>query len=81
MREINVDDLQEEGEVVVHQDIEEDEMINAFVKDLRLGDRGTVKLAIVNRPELTMILTQHLIDQGKMKIFRLSKEDDPEYFL
>ena len=81
MIEVQVDDLLQDGEVILHLDCIEDEKLISFVKDIRRGDRETAKLAIVNNPELTMIMKQVYIDQGKMKIFRLSREDDPEYFL
>ena len=81
MTEIQVDDLQYEGEMVILRNTDQNQNIIAKVLDVVRGDRSRVELCLENNKNMTMILKQKHLDDGDGVLFRLSKEDDPEYYL
>ncbi len=81
MKEIQVDDLQYEGEKILHLDFRDDSRNVVIVKDVRRGDRTKVVLEIEGNTDLTMTMKQSYIDDKSMKLFTLNKVDDPEYYL
>ncbi len=81
MKEIQVDDLQQNGEFLLHYDARDEKLLEVNVIDLRLGDRDRVVLGLVDKPTLTMTMKQKYINSGDMKLYRISKDEDPEYFL
>ena len=81
MREVQVDDLQHEGEVVLHIDYRDGTRNIVEVHDVRRGDETKVVFRLKNNNELTMTMKQEYIDNDSMKIFIITQEEDPEYWL
>ena len=81
MKEVQVDDLQHEGEIVLHIDYRDDTRNIVEVHDVRKGDKTKVVFRLKNNNKLTMTMKQEYIDNGSMKIFIITQEEDPEYWL
>ncbi len=80
MIKIQVDDLQHEGEVVLHLDHRDNSRNIAEVKNVMRGDRNRVTLKLIGKGYV-MTMKQRYIDNKTMELFRITPEENPEYFL
>ena len=82
MRRIyNVDVLLLSGEFIILKYKNSNKENLCVVSDVLRGDRRRVKLRLYQACNNTLVLDQFFLDNETLKIYLITKETNPEYFL